>query len=74
MTVPVRVTAVELVCALGTGTEAVQARLASGESGVLPCEVPGSPVPLVAPVPGPCRPDLTRRRDRKLFSRPHFLL
>ena len=74
MTARVRVTAVELVCALGTGVEEVQACLASGETGVVPCEVPGTPVPRVAPVPGPCRPELTRRRDRKLFSRPATLL
>ncbi len=74
MSLRARVTAVELVCALGMGPREVRARLVAGETGVVPCEVPGSPVSHVAPVQGPCRPNLTRRRDRKLFSRSATLL
>ena len=71
----VRVAEVGVVCALGSDLQEVQRRLRAGESAIGPCDIPGAPVDLVA---ARCevddRPLLTRRRDRKLFSRAATLL
>jgi len=71
----VRVAAVGVVCALGSEFEEVQRRLQAGESAIVPCDISGAPVPFMG---ARCvvdeRPLLTRRRDRKLFSRAATLL
>ncbi|MEE2751008.1 MAG: beta-ketoacyl synthase N-terminal-like domain-containing protein [Myxococcota bacterium] len=71
----VRVAEVGVVCALGSDLQEVQRRLRAGESAIVPCDISGSPVARIA---ARCevddRPLLTRRRDRKLFSRAATLL
>ncbi len=69
------VTAIGLVTALGDEPAAVRARVAAGESAVVPAPFEGSPVAACAPVEKlNLRPWLTRRKDQRLMARPSQLL
>ena len=64
------VTGLGVLCGLGQTTGEVEARLGRGESALVDLEVEGSRVRQGSRVKGPdLRPWLSRRKDRKLFSR-----